>query len=81
MVLLLQLHHLAVVHIHALPAHVEVALPAVVELIGAFAAEVALSFTLEGGQVQLVLVVASFKQDGLALEAVAYSLLLAVVAP
>ena len=79
---MLLLHlHLAVVHIHALPAHEEIALPAVVELIGAFAAEVALSLALEGGQLQLVLVVASFKQDGLALETVAYSLLLAVVAP
>lgn len=48
LVLLLHFHHLPLVDIYTLPAYVEVALPAVVKLIGIFAAEMALSFTLEG---------------------------------
>lgn len=49
LMLLLHLHHLPLVDIYTLPAYIEVTLPAVVKLIGIFAAEMALSFTLEGG--------------------------------
>ena len=47
--LFLHLHHLRLINIHTLPADIEVTLPAVVKFIGVFAAEMALSFTLEGG--------------------------------
>lgn len=48
LVFLLHLHHLPLIDIHTLPAYIEVTLPAVVEFIGIFAAEMALSFGLEG---------------------------------
>jgi hypothetical protein len=65
----------------AVGADVEVALLAVVEVGGLMAAEVALAGGLEVGEAEGVFVVAGVEGDGLALEAVALSLLAAVHAP
>lgn len=78
--LLLHIHGFVSIDIYALPADVEVALPAVVELVGVLAAEMALSLTLEGSKLELMLIITSLKHDGLAFETVAYTFLLTVVA-
>jgi hypothetical protein len=66
--------------VHALLASIEVALLAVMELVGNLHANLTLTTALKMGQSQFMLVVASLQRDWFALKAVADTRLVTVVA-